>query len=35
MKVFNRMNDVKSKKSAVLRLKSMLKEQDTMLTGLN
>lgn len=35
MKVFNRMHGVKSEKSVVLRLKSMLKVQDTMLTGLN
>ena len=35
MKVFNRIHGVKSEKSAVLRLKSMLKEQDKILTGLS
>jgi hypothetical protein len=35
MKVFNRMLGVKSERSVILRLKSMLKVQDTRLTGLN
>jgi len=35
MKVFNRMQGVRSEKSVVLRLKCMLKEQDIMFIGLN